>query len=109
MPLFNSQIRRREIATTVVVEVFILLALGFAVVRYVEWSSDAAVAEFMRGAGPSASDHTSRTPLSLVTVSNPGFAKNSRKAENNAAGMIDWNGCSNRRQDCPERTSGETH
>ena len=47
MPLFNSQIRWREIATTVVVEVFILLALGFAVVRYVEWSSDAAVAEFM--------------------------------------------------------------
>ena len=50
MPLFNSQISRREIATTVVVEVFILLALGFAVVRYVEWSLDAAVAEFMSAA-----------------------------------------------------------
>jgi hypothetical protein len=75
MPLFNSQIRRREIATTVVVEVFILLALGFAVVRYVEWSSDSAVAEFMSAAEPSASDPTSRTPLSLVTVSKPGVAK----------------------------------
>jgi hypothetical protein len=52
MPLSNSQIRWREIATTAVVEVFILLAFGFAVVRYVEWSSDAAVAEFM-GAGQS--------------------------------------------------------
>ena len=96
MPLFNSQIRRREIATTVVVEVFILLALGFAVVRYVEWSSDAAVAEFMSAAKPSASDPTSRTPLSLVNFSNLEVAKNSRKAENNAAAMIDWNGCSNR-------------
>ena len=85
MPLFNSQIRRREIATTVVVEVFILLALGFAVVRYVEWSSDAAVAEFMSAAEPSASDPTSRTPLSLVT-GKPGFAKNSRKAEKQCRG-----------------------
>jgi hypothetical protein len=58
MPLFNSQIRRREIATTVVVEAFILLALAFAGVRYVEWSSDAAVAEFMSAAKPSASDPT---------------------------------------------------
>jgi hypothetical protein len=49
MPLFNSQIRRREIATTVVVEVLILVALAFAVVRYVEWSSDAAMAEFLSG------------------------------------------------------------
>jgi hypothetical protein len=49
MPLFNSLIRLREIATTVVVEVLILVALGFAVVRYVEWSSDAAMAEFLSG------------------------------------------------------------
>jgi hypothetical protein len=39
MPLFKGEIRRREIATTVVVEIFILLALAFAAVRYVEWSS----------------------------------------------------------------------
>src|SRR6476646_1112219 len=86
MPLFNSQIRRREIATTVAVEVFILLELGFAVVRYVEWSSDAAVAELMSAAEPSASDPTSRTPLSLVTVSNAGIAKNSRNAEKQCRG-----------------------
>jgi hypothetical protein len=58
MPLFNSQSGRREIATTVVVEVLVLFALGFAVVRYVEWSSDAAVAEFMSAAKAPASDPT---------------------------------------------------
>ena len=58
MPLFISQIRWRGIATTVVVELFILLALAFAVVRYLEWSSNAAVAEFMSAAEPSASDPT---------------------------------------------------
>ena len=53
MPLFNSQnqnvrgIRRQGIVATAVVELLVLLALAFAVVRYVEWSSDAAVAEFM--------------------------------------------------------------
>jgi hypothetical protein len=62
MPSFNSQhqndrgIRWRGIAATVVVELFVLLALTFAVVRYVEWSSDAAQAEFMSAAKPSASD-----------------------------------------------------
>jgi hypothetical protein len=86
MPLFNSQIRRREIATSVVVEVSILLALGFAVVRYVEWSSDTAVEEFMSAAEPSASDPTCRTPLSLVMFSKPGVAKNSRKAEKQCRG-----------------------
>jgi hypothetical protein len=54
MPL--CEISRREIATTVVVEIFILLAPAFAVVRYVEWLSDADVAEFMSAAKPSASD-----------------------------------------------------
>ena len=47
MPLFNSQIHWRGIGTTVVVELLTLLALAFAVVSYVEWSSNAAVAEFM--------------------------------------------------------------
>jgi hypothetical protein len=56
MPLFNSQSRLRAIATTVVVELLILLALVFAVFRYVEWSSDAALAEFMSAAKRSASD-----------------------------------------------------
>ena len=56
MPLFNNQIHWRKIGTTVVVELLVLLALGFAVVRYVEWSSDAAQAEFMSATKPSASD-----------------------------------------------------
>ena len=43
MPLFNSQFGWRGIGGTVVVELLILLALAFAVVGYVEWSSDAAV------------------------------------------------------------------
>jgi hypothetical protein len=62
MPLFNSQqqndrgARWRGIAATVVVELLVLLALAFAVVSYVEWSSDAALAEFMSATEPSASD-----------------------------------------------------
>ncbi len=56
MPLFNSQIHWRGIGTTVVVELLVLLALVFAVVRYVEWSSDAAQAEFMSATKPTASD-----------------------------------------------------
>jgi hypothetical protein len=56
MPLFKSQIRWGGIATTVAVELLILLALVFAVVRYVEWSSDAALAQFMSAAKPLAPD-----------------------------------------------------
>ena len=62
MPLFNSQnqnvrgIRWQGIVATAVIELLVLLALAFAVVRYVEWSSDAAQAEFMSAAKPSASD-----------------------------------------------------
>jgi PPE-repeat protein len=53
MPLFNSQhqndrgIRWRGIAATAMVELLVLFALSFAVVRYVEWSSAANQAEFM--------------------------------------------------------------
>jgi len=42
------------IAVTVVVEILVLLALAFVVVRYLEWSSDAARAEFMSATKPSA-------------------------------------------------------
>ncbi len=62
MPLFNSQhqidraIRWLGTAATVVVELLILLAVAFVLVRYVEWSSDAAQAEFMSAAKPSVSD-----------------------------------------------------
>ena len=54
MPLFNSQIHWRRIGATVVVEILVLLALAFAVVRYAEWSSDVAQAEFMSATAPSA-------------------------------------------------------
>ncbi len=62
MPLFDSQqqidrgIRWRGIAATVVVELLVSLALAFGVVRYVEWSSDVAQAEFMSATKSSASD-----------------------------------------------------
>ena len=56
MPLFNSQIHWRGIGITVVIELLILLALAFAVVRYVEWSSNAAVTEFVSATESSASD-----------------------------------------------------
>ena len=70
MPLSKSRIRWRGIATTLVVELLILLALAFAVVRYVEWSSDAALAELMRAPEPSVSDPVtgvkSSTPIPLL-------------------------------------------
>ena len=61
MPLFDSQhqndrgIRWRGIAATALVELLVLFALAFAVVRYVEWSSAANFAEFMSATKPSAS------------------------------------------------------
>ena len=65
MPLFNSQFGWRGIGSTVVVELLILLALAFAVVGYVEWSSDAAVTQFMGATKSSASDpnHSSESPI----------------------------------------------
>ena len=70
MPLFNSQSRWRAIATTVVLELLVLLALAFALVRYVEWSSDAALAEFMSGPKPSASDpnHAGKIPAPIQSL-----------------------------------------
>jgi len=62
MPLFNSHHQNDRgmgwlvIAVTVVVEILVLLALAFVVVRYLEWSSDVARAEFMSATKPSASD-----------------------------------------------------
>ena len=51
MQLFNS----RGIGATVAVGLFNLIALAFAVVGYVEWSSDSALSEFMSAAKLSAS------------------------------------------------------
>ena len=47
MPLF-SQIHWRGIGATVAVELLAVFALVLAFAVYVEWSSDTAVAEFMR-------------------------------------------------------------
>ena len=50
MPLFDSPLTAVGVALPVVV------ALAFVVPRYVEWSSDTALAEFMGAAKVSASD-----------------------------------------------------
>jgi hypothetical protein len=56
MPLFNRQIHWRGLGGTVAVELLVLLALVLAVAVYVQWSSDTAVAEFMRVTQLSVSD-----------------------------------------------------
>ena len=49
-------VRWRGIAALVVFDLLVLFAIGAAIVRYVEWSSDAALAEFINATNPSASD-----------------------------------------------------
>ena len=70
MPLFNSQIHWREIGTTVAVVPLTLLVFAFAVVSYLEWSSNAAVAEFMSATGVSVSDpnHSNESPAPIQSV-----------------------------------------
>jgi hypothetical protein len=48
MPLFNRDVRSRllGIAAITVFQLLVLFAIGAAVVRYLDWSSDAAQAEF---------------------------------------------------------------
>jgi hypothetical protein len=71
MPLFDSQqqnyrsIRWRGIAATVVVELLFLIALAFVVVRYVEWSSDTAQAEFVGATKSSASDYSGKFSIPI--------------------------------------------
>jgi hypothetical protein len=73
MPIFNSQqqhdrgIHWLGTGATVVIELLVLLALAFAVVRYVEWSSDAAQAEFMSATKSSASD-LNHLPVSSAPI-----------------------------------------
>jgi hypothetical protein len=57
MPLFSSENWRRA-GAPIVVELLIVVVLGFAVVRYVEWSSDVNLAEFMSATETSAHDST---------------------------------------------------
>ncbi|MEH2533245.1 hypothetical protein V1277_000368 [Bradyrhizobium sp. AZCC 1588] len=56
MPLFNSQIDWQGMGTIAVVGLFTLFALTFAVVSYVESSSNADLAEFTSTTESSASD-----------------------------------------------------
>ncbi|KRR19787.1 hypothetical protein [Bradyrhizobium retamae] len=56
MPLFNDHIHWQGMGTIVVVGLFTLFALTFAVVSYVKWSSNADVAEFISTTESSASD-----------------------------------------------------
>jgi hypothetical protein len=70
MPLFISQIHWRGIGTTVVVGLLTLLALAFSVVSYVEWSSNAAVTEFISATEASASDpnQSNESPASIQSL-----------------------------------------
>jgi hypothetical protein len=79
MPLFNCQTRWRGIVTTVAVELIVLIAIALAVVRYVEWSSDVALAEFMSPPKPSASDPNHAGEFSTPIQSNKGRAACDRK------------------------------
>jgi hypothetical protein len=70
MPLFNSQIHWRGIGATVAVVLLTSLALALAIVSYVEWSSNAAVAEFMSATEASASDpnHSNESPAPIQSL-----------------------------------------
>ena len=72
MLLFNTPIHWRGMGTTIVVAPLILLALGFAVVSYVEWSSNRAVAEFMSATRLSASDPSQSSDSSARMQPNSG-------------------------------------
>ncbi len=83
MPSFNSQRQSNlswsGIIATLLVQALVLLALLVAVVRYLEWSSDANQAEFMSATKPSASDPKSfrrcpaipRALFSLILTATP--------------------------------------
>ena len=58
----NSQIHWQGFGTTVAVGLLTLLALALAIVSYVEWSSNKAVAEFMSATDPNQSAGSS-TPV----------------------------------------------
>jgi hypothetical protein len=66
MPLFNS----RGISTAAVLGLLTVVAVVFAVVGYMEWSSHAAWAEFMSATTSSASDQD-RSNESATPVQSP--------------------------------------
>jgi hypothetical protein len=85
MPLFESQQQNDRgnrwlgMAATAVVDLLVLLALAFTVVRYVEWSSAAAQAEFMNATKSSASDRNHSGEFSTSIQSLKGQAGCPRK------------------------------
>ena len=70
MPLFNSQIHWPGIGAMVAGVLLTLFATAFALVSYVEWSSNAAVAEFMSATASSASDpnHSNKSPAPIQSL-----------------------------------------
>jgi hypothetical protein len=68
----NRGISWSGIGQTLLVEILVLLALSFALVRYLEWSSDANHAEFMSATKSSASDPNQTgdfsTPIQALKV-----------------------------------------
>ena len=76
MPSFNSQSQKNHgiywpgIIRTLIVQVLVLFAVSVAVVRYANWASDAAQAEFIGTIKPSAPAPThsqqSSTPVQTV-------------------------------------------
>lgn len=59
------------IVRTLLVQVLVLLALSGAFVRYVNWSSDQAWAEFIAASGPSALGAKSSTPVQAIHDQTP--------------------------------------
>jgi hypothetical protein len=68
----NCGISWSGIGQTLLVEILVLLALSFALVRYLEWSSDANHAEFMSATKSSVSDPNQpgefSTPIQALKV-----------------------------------------
>jgi hypothetical protein len=73
MPRFNSQIDWQAISATAVAELATLLALAFAVVGYIQWSSNAEVAEFMSTIESPASDPSQsiKSPDQIKSLQGP--------------------------------------
>jgi len=68
MQLFSAQIDWRGIGTMVAIPVLVLLAVAFAAVAYTEWSSDAAITEFMNAIESSNEAPAQAQPLNGRTV-----------------------------------------
>jgi hypothetical protein len=58
----------RGIITTLLVQILVLVALSVAAVYYVNWSSEAALAEFVGALKPSVSDHARQFPSPIQPV-----------------------------------------